>query len=120
MYLDQYTDENDVSVRVVYGIRVYDESNSVYALRIVFSELANTTRCEANVWRMTHGGWPFVDARGKSTIMAVLRNQPDSNLGSIADDIFKFCEKPHGQGAGIMDILRNLFSSGSEKRKHKS
>jgi hypothetical protein len=118
LYVDKYSNEADQPVNVVYGIRKQDNEH-IYGMRLVLTDNGTATALETNLWRVINAGWPFVDSAGNS-ILAASRVKDEATLLQLADDIYRFCETPHGQAAGVMDTLRSIFALRSSKRKYNS
>lgn len=118
LYLDKYTDEDNQPVNVVYGIRKADDDR-MYGMRLILTDSGASTELETNLWRVMNAGWPFVDSRGNS-ILARSRAKDEETLIQLADDVYRFCETPHGQASGVMDTLRNIFAPRGNKRKYNS
>jgi hypothetical protein len=118
LYVDKYSDEDDNPVNVVYGIRKKDD-DAIYGMRLLLTDMGTTTELETNLWRVVNAGWPFTDSTGNS-IFVTSRVKDEETMIELAEDIFRFCETPHGQATGVMDTLRSLFAPRDSKRKYNS
>jgi hypothetical protein len=115
LYVDKYSNENDNPVNVVYGVRKPDDER-IYGMRLILTDAGTATELEINLWRVVSVGWPFTDSSGNS-IFVTSRVKDEEAMIELSDDIYRFCETPHGQAAGVMDTLRSLFAPGIIKKR---
>jgi len=122
MYVDQFADEDERAISVIYGIHMPGDK-TMFGLRIFLSEPKSnnwrSTRIEIQIWHMQTQGWPLVDSQGQAVMETDPRQTHAQRLRKIAQDVVEFCEAPHGAGSGIFDLIRSVFVNTIKRRKYK-
>ena len=117
-HVDRYVGENNEEVNVVYGLRKHGDE-TMFAIRVVLTQQSKSTSVEIYLQHVALGGWPMVTDEGQDRFTVNAETYYDNLLKPVAKDLISYCEKPHGQGSGVMEAIRNLFGTGGEKRKYK-
>lgn len=116
LFLDQYTDEDDRPMSIIYGIRKAGD-NEIFHIRVVLAATkSNSTEIEIQAWHVQTKGWPFVNDQGQSILA---KNPEETHLpqfSKIANDVVQFSQTPHGGGQGVFDLIRRTFLENVSKR----
>lgn len=112
LYIDRYSDEQDLPVSVVSGL--YRKSDSEqYHVRIEMTSIQKGTHLKFHVWRVITSGWPFPSG-------VLNTSTQNKTVGvDIIDNMLEFCQMPYEDTGSLFSWLRNMFDSKVSSRNYK-
>ncbi|MGB7339910.1 MAG: hypothetical protein WBC91_13525 [Phototrophicaceae bacterium] len=111
LFVDKYSDEQNLPVSIVSGIRRDDETT--YYIRVHLMHSQKSTYSKIDIWKVVTSGWPF------PTGVVNMGTAKSDKLIDMVDDILNFCQQPYEHTTGVFPWLRNMFTGRTETRQYK-
>ncbi len=113
-HVDEYRDDANRPVCMVFGTHVYQDTLMVFVARLTETK-AGYTEVQIECGRNDTSGFPAKEVAQR--FISTQQHQQYAEATMTA--LLEFCQTPHGEGTGMMDIVRNLFNTilGAAKTK---
>lgn len=115
-HVDEYRDDTNRVVCVVFGTHQLQDMLMVFMIRLTETK-AGYTEVHIECGRNDTSGYPAKEL----TQRFVSTQQHQKYAEDTMAQLLEFCQTPHGEGTGMMDIVRSLLNTilGATKSKRK-